>query len=96
MPRSKKKELPPAVDPNQRWLDINQAGSYLGFCPTYVRQLIHQGELKASFFGNTYRIDRNDCDQLMLRRKRTVPPYRRGSRPWVAARHEAARKAASR
>jgi excisionase family DNA binding protein len=85
------KELQPVVPQFNRWLAVNAAAAYLGVSQNYLRKLIHDGDLKAGRIGNNFRIDRLDLDQLMLRRKRTVRPYRRGTRPWVSARHAKAR-----
>jgi excisionase family DNA binding protein len=96
MPRSKKKDPPLVIDPNQRWFTIALAAIYIQLCQQSVRSLIHSGELRAVHFGNTYRIDRRDLDELMLRKKRIVAPYRRGTHGWVRERHAAARKAGAR
>jgi excisionase family DNA binding protein len=82
------------VDPNVKWLTVEEASRYLRVSAQYVRRILHGGELKAAGLGGSagFRIDRVDLDQLMLRRKRTVPPYRKGSHPWVAARHDANRQ----
>jgi excisionase family DNA binding protein len=84
---------PPAV---QRWLNVGEAASYLGISTSYLRALIHDGGIKAARVGNTFRLDRLDLDTLMLRRKRIVAPYRRGTKPWVAALHRKNRKRALR
>jgi excisionase family DNA binding protein len=76
------------VDPNVKWLRVSAQ---------YVRRILHAGELKAAGLGGSagFRIDRADLDQLMLRRKRVIPPYLKGNRPWVAARHAQNRKRAA-
>ena len=85
------KEFQPVVPQFNRWLAVNAAAAYLGVSQNYLRKLIHDGDLKAGRIGNNFRIDRLDLDQLMLRRKSVVPPYRCGTRPWVTRRHRAAR-----
>lgn len=92
MSRSAKKVSSEVIDPSQRWFTVAQSAAYVQLCEQSVRGLVHAGELRAVHFGNTYRIDRRDLDELMLRRKRTIAPYRKHSRPWVAERHAAARK----
>jgi excisionase family DNA binding protein len=94
MPSSKKNKnaLPfPAAD--QRWLTIYGAAAYTQLSSQNIRNRIHAGELRASRIGVIYRIDRNDLDQFMLSRKKTVAPYRKGTRPWIAAMHARNRKA---
>jgi excisionase family DNA binding protein len=99
VPDQKKKsdsvvELPPLV-PNTRWLTVDQAAAYLQVIPNTIRNLIHDGSLKAARLGYKFRIERVDLDLMMTRRKRVVPPYRRGLRPWVSARHAENRKRAA-
>jgi excisionase family DNA binding protein len=84
---------PSPVPVVQRWLDVREAAAYLGVSIGYIRRLIHDGELKAGRLGMNFRIDRLDLDQLMLRRKRIVAPYRHGTKPWVSARHKKNRRA---
>ena len=69
-----------------RWMSIASAASYLKIHPQTIRRLIHSGELRAAKIGH-YRVDRNDLDGLLLRRKRFFAPYRKGTKPWVAQRH---------
>lgn len=85
MPGIKKKFLP-EVDPNQRWLTVLEAARYLRVSPQLIRRSLHDGSLKAAPFGQGYLLDRADLDQFVMRRKRIIPPYRRGTRPWVAER----------
>ncbi len=92
----KASDVSPTDEANCRWLNVAQAAAYLHVCQNVIRNLIHQGELHAARIGNQFRIERCDLDRLMLRRKRRVAPYRRGSRPWVAERHERNRKRGSR
>jgi excisionase family DNA binding protein len=95
MPRSEKATAPVAegspLDPCLRWLTVDQAAAYLQVIPNTIRNLIHDGSLKAARLGYKFRIERDDLDKLMLHRKRVVPPYRRGLRPWVSKRHAEAR-----
>jgi excisionase family DNA binding protein len=87
----------PAFDHNLKWLTVDEAAHYLRVGSHTIRHTIHAGELKAAKFGQGYRIDRADLDQLLLRKKRVIAPYRRGTRPWVAKRHaENRRKRAAR
>jgi excisionase family DNA binding protein len=87
---------PSPLDPNLRWLTVDEAAQYLRVGPHTIRHTIHSGELKAARFGQGFRIDRTDLDQLLLRKKRIVAPYRRGTHPWVAKRHAENRKRAAR
>jgi excisionase family DNA binding protein len=75
----------------KRWFSVLEAAAYLGCSPNLIRNLLHNGELRASNVGVLYRIEKSDLDSLMLRRKRRVPPYRKGTHPWVSQRHERAR-----
>lgn len=75
------------LDPNLRWLTIRDAARYLQVSPQTVRGIIHDGRLKVVRIGLHFRIDRVDLDSAMMRRKQTVAPYRRGTRPWVKERH---------
>jgi excisionase family DNA binding protein len=77
-----------------RWLTVEQAAAYLQVSPGTIRQLLHAGDIKAARVGPLYRIDRNDLDQFLLRKKQIIPPYRKNSRPWVAKRHAQNRKVA--
>jgi len=81
---SRQKSSPP-TEPF-RWLTVDEAAIYLRVSPGTIRGLIHRGELRAARIGTLFRLDRADLDQLMLRRKRSVAPYRRGTHPWVAKR----------
>lgn len=87
MSRSRKKDSPPVVNPNQRWLDVVTAALYVIVSQGTIRNLIRSGELRAVRLGKGYKIDKNDLDALMLRRQRTFPPYRKHTHPWVAERH---------
>lgn len=93
MSRSKKLILP--LDPNQRWLTVTEASRYTRLSPTSIRSFIHAGRLKAVPDGiaHGYRLDRVDLDAFMIRQKRIIAPYRRGTHPWVARRHAANRRA---
>ena len=81
--------------PDSRWLSINQAAAYVGVSAGTIRSILHRGELRASRLsaGSPYLIDQFDLDRFIERRKRIVPPYRRGSKPWVAKRHAEERAA---
>jgi excisionase family DNA binding protein len=83
---------PQSPDPNQRWLNVELSAQHVDVCPQVIRDLIRSGELRAVKLGKGYKIDRADLDELMLRRKRTFPPYRVNTHPWVAARHAKNRK----
>lgn len=79
------------VDPNRKWLSVFEAAQYLQCAPNHIRRVIHAGDLRAVRFANSFRIDRADLDQLMMKRKQRIAPYRRGTRPWVTRRHAAER-----
>lgn len=80
----------------QRWFDVDEAAIHARCSPQTIRSLIHKGELPAARLGNNFRLDREDLDRLLERRKTFHAPYRRGSRPWVAQRHARNRKRAAR
>jgi excisionase family DNA binding protein len=90
------KDSQPVVPQFNRWLAVDEAAAYLGISANYLRKLIHDGDLKAGRLGNNFRIDRLDLDQLMLRRKRIVAPYRKNTRPWVSKYHAQNRKRVAR
>lgn len=69
---SRSKEAPPVIDPNQRWLTVSEAAVYLHLSNQTIRNLLHSGELRSCHFGNTFRIDRTDLDEMMLRRGSTT------------------------
>jgi excisionase family DNA binding protein len=68
-----------------RWLPIAQAAAYLGVSAQTIRSILHRGEIRASRLseGSPYLLDRLDLDRFLERRKRILPPYRKGTRPWV-------------
>jgi len=84
------------VSKETRWLSVEQAAEYLGCSPQTIRSILHRGELRATRLGpegSPYLLDRLDIDRFLERRKRVLPPYRRGSKPWVKKRHAAERAA---
>jgi excisionase family DNA binding protein len=83
------------IDPNQRWLDVFESARYLHVSPQQVRRYLHDGDLRASRVGKGFLLDRADLDQFVLRRKKPVAPYRRGTRPYVAERWAKLRKEAA-
>jgi excisionase family DNA binding protein len=86
MARAKTGAVPP-LDPNLKWLLVPEAAQYLRVSPQTIHTLIHSGRLKAvRGFGQGFRIDRADLDNLLLREKKIIAPYRRGSHPWVTER----------
>ena len=93
-------EVPSSIQPNQRWLSVAAAATYLGVSPQSIRNALHHGALRAAKLApghsNTYMIDRLDIDRLLERGKRVLPPYRKGTRPWVAKRWAAERRTAGR
>ena len=91
MPR---KAIPP-LDPNLKWFTVEEAAQYLRCGPQKIRDLLHSGQVKAVRFGH-FRIDRADLDAWLTRGKKTIAPYRRGTRPWVAKRWAAKRARAAR
>jgi excisionase family DNA binding protein len=77
----------PSLDPNLKWLLVPEAAAYLRVSPQTIRTLIHSGRLKATRgIGAGFRIDRADLDNLLLRKKKVIPPYRRGTHKWVTER----------
>jgi excisionase family DNA binding protein len=80
--------------PSGPWRTIQEAAERMRVCDQTVRGLLHSGELRASRVGRRYLLDVADLDAFVLRRKRIVPPYRNGSRPWVSAMHAENRKSA--
>jgi excisionase family DNA binding protein len=78
-----------------RWLTVPQAAVYLNVTPQTIRAAMHRGELRATQLRerSPYLLDRLDIDRYLERRKRALPPYRRGSKPWVSKRHAEARVA---
>ena len=99
MPRTKKSPSSPdpspqSLDPSQRWLNVELSARHIDVSPQTIRNLIRSGELRAVRIAKGYKIDRSDLDQLMERRKRTFPPYRKNTHPWVAERHARNRRAA--
>ena len=78
----------------QRWLDLRTAAAYESGSISSVRRQIRRGELKAVTILGHLVVDKNDIDELMLRNKRTLPPFRVGTKPAVAERHAKARKVA--
>jgi excisionase family DNA binding protein len=85
--------IPQAVP---RWLSISSAAAYIGISVQTLRSILHQGELRGLQLnsGSPYLLDRLDVDRFLERRKRILPPYRKGTRPAVAKRHLEARKVA--
>jgi len=66
-------------------LRVNEAAQYLGFSPSKVWQLIHDGALPAVKIGFSVRIKRTDLDAWIRdlptmaptdRRRRPAQPYR--------------------
>jgi excisionase family DNA binding protein len=84
------------VIPAQRWFTIDEAALYLRISASTLRKILHAGELKAARLGPNYRLERTDLDQFLLKRKRVIAPYRKGTHPWVAKRHAASRKRGAR
>jgi excisionase family DNA binding protein len=78
-----------------RWFTVDEAALYLRVSPGNIRTLIHRQDIRASRLGPSYRLDRVDLDVFLEKRKQYQAPYRKGTRPAVAARHarQRARKA---
>jgi excisionase family DNA binding protein len=76
----------------KRWFDVAETAIYLLVSEGYVRSLIHDRKIPATRLGNTFRIDRVDLDRLLESRKKLQAPYRKNTRPWVAARWSAERE----
>ena len=92
MRTAKSKKLKPALNYNQPWFDVAEASVYLHVSPQTLRRFLHDGSLRAARVGKGFLLDRADLDSFVLRRKRVIPNYRRGTRPWVAQRHAQERK----
>jgi excisionase family DNA binding protein len=95
MSASPKKSNPPQLEPTPRWMSVDDAAKYLQVSPQTIRSAMRRGDLRPSRLGprgGPYRIDRFDVDRFLERRKRTLPPYRKGSHPWVAKRWRARRE----
>lgn len=78
----------------QRWLDVKAAAAHATCSVQTIRRLVHSQQLRAITSLGHLVIDRNDLDELLLRNKKILPPYRIGTRPAVKARHERERQAA--
>ena len=77
-------------------MTIAEAALYMRRSVQGVRNLIHSGQLRVSKPDSQYLLDRHAIDEFLVRRERIATPYRKGTRPAVAARHAAARKAGAR
>lgn len=75
------------------WLTSQEAAAYLKISIQVLHREVHAGAIKASRVGNYFRIHKNDLDQFFNRRRGTIRPYRKGSKPWVSARWKAYRSA---
>lgn len=69
-----------------RWLTTFEAAAYLNLSRQSILRIIHDGQLKVAKIGPHYRIDREDLDLWLCRRKKIAPPYRRGTRPLATRR----------
>jgi len=76
----------PVIDPNQKWFSIAEAARHIRRSDGFVRALLHSGELQASNVGG-FLIAREALDRYISSHKKTIPPYRKNTRPWVAKRH---------
>ena len=80
--------LPP-TPLDRRWMSVSQAADYIGCSPQTIRTILRIGAIRASrpLSGTgPYVLDRLEIDRFLELRKRLLPPYRKGSRPWVAKR----------
>ena len=79
--------VPAEVIP-KRWLNVDEAAVYLGVCRGTVLNILRRGELRAvqRVAGSPYSLDIHDLDRYQESHKKLIPPYRRGSHPWVAKR----------
>jgi excisionase family DNA binding protein len=96
MDLSKDSTHSPVVSPQEiisKWLSVEQAAAHVNLSAQTIRNILHSGDLRATQIGHVYRIERSDLDSFMARRKRSVRPYRRGSKPYVAKRHAENRRA---
>jgi len=76
----------PPTPLDRRWISVSQAADYIGCSSQTVRTILRKGAIRASrpLVGTgPYVLDRLEIDQFLERRKRVLPPYRVGSRPWV-------------
>jgi hypothetical protein len=88
---TKKIPVLPVVDPNQQWLTFAESARHIRRSAGFVRALLHLGELQASNVGG-FLIAREALDRYITSHRKTIPPYRKNSRPWVAKRHAQNRK----
>lgn len=56
----------------QRLLRVPEAARYLGMAVATVHRAIQRGEIPAVRIGRTLRVDREDLDKLIARRKKGV------------------------
>lgn len=78
---------------SQKWLTVSDAAKYSKSSQTTIRKLIHAGLIRAvPGVSKGYLIDMSDVDAYLNRMKKVISPYRRGTRPAVAARWAARRK----
>jgi excisionase family DNA binding protein len=83
---SNSQDSPQIAIPSQRWFTIAEAAVHLRLSDGYVRHMIHGGEIRASRIGNEFRLDRQDLDRELEKRKKFFNPYKKGTRPAVARR----------
>ncbi len=65
------------MDPNDKWLTIEELASYLKMSRTKLYQMAQKSELPASKIGTQWRFDRNEIDDWV-----------KSQRPARASRHE--------
>ena len=86
-PSQENKHVTTPSEADRRWLTTDEAALYLRCSPQTIRSLIHRRELPASRLGQDFRLDRNDLDRLLERRKQLHKPYATGTHKWVSQRH---------
>jgi excisionase family DNA binding protein len=56
----------------QRLLRVREVAVYLGVSETFVKNAIMRGEIPAVRIGRTLRVDKQDLDRIIARRKKGV------------------------
>lgn len=80
---------------DSRWLTVEEAARHSRSSEGTIRKLIHAGLIRAvPGVSKGYLIDMADIDAYLNRCKKIVAPYRKGTRPAVAARWAARRRGA--
>lgn len=75
-----------ALDPNRKSFTTAQAAVYLERGQAYIRKAVHDSKLKVDGEGR-FIFERSALDKLRASETRSLGPYRKGTRKWVADRH---------